>query len=63
MHEFKTHQKNEGDKMWNSPVIAGRNGSPEAAVFLFGKGTASISGVTQFKELQSKKNPQLWAFV
>lgn len=38
----------------NSPVIAGRNGSPEAAVFLSGKGTLSISGVTQFKELQSE---------
>lgn len=37
-----------------SPVIAGRKGSPVSAVFLPGKGTLSICGVTQFKELQSK---------
>lgn len=37
-----------------SPVIAGRKGSPVTAVFLSGKGTLSICGVTQFKELQRK---------
>ena len=37
-----------------SPVIAGRKGSAVTAVFLSGKGTLSICGVTQFKELQCK---------
>lgn len=37
------------------PVIAGRKGSPVTVVFLSGKGTLSIWGVTQFKELQRKK--------
>lgn len=37
-----------------SPVIAGRKGSLATEVFLSGKGTLSICGVTQFKELQSE---------
>lgn len=38
----------------DSPVIAGRKGSPVTEVGLSGKGTHSICGVTQFKELQRK---------
>lgn len=50
---------------WNceSPVIAGRKGSPMTAVFLSGKGTLSIWGVTQFKELQSKNTCQMGLWI
>lgn len=43
------------NKLGKSPVMAGRKGSPETGVFSSGKGTLSICGVTQFKELKRKR--------
>lgn len=56
MSEKSDDDNNDADQMspWNSPVMAGRKGSLAATLFLSEKGTLSISGVTQFKELQNQ---------
>lgn len=56
--------QNDSSQYWSSksPVIAGRKGSPVTSVLLSGKGTLSIWGVIQFKDLQSKDISVKWGF-